>query len=103
MPRQRYEVESLGPVIVEIEKREKSLRAIRPSVAKTDRKDLDLRLRALEERAIERGNVRCTLTSTETARRFYQANGYVEDGDLAGKFGTRASYAMSKPLVAVQH
>ena len=59
-------------------------------------------LRALEERAIERGNVRCTLTSTETARRFYQANGYVEDGLLAGKFGTRASYAMSKPLVAVQ-
>jgi GNAT superfamily N-acetyltransferase len=58
-------------------------------------------LRALEARATERGNVRCTLTSTETARRFYQANGYVEDGLLAGKFGTRASYAMSKPLVAV--
>ena len=49
MPRQRYEVESLGPVIVEIEKREKSLRAIRSSVAKADRKDLDLRLHALEE------------------------------------------------------
>ena len=49
MPRQRYEVESLGPVIVEIEKREKSLRAIRPSVANADRKDLDLRLQALEQ------------------------------------------------------
>ena len=55
-------------------------------------------LRALEARAIERGNARCTLTSTETARRFYLANGYVEDGHLAGKFGTRASYPMSKAL-----
>jgi hypothetical protein len=49
MPQQRYEVESLGPIIVEIEKREKSLRAIRSSVAKADRKNLDLRLQALEE------------------------------------------------------
>jgi hypothetical protein len=49
MPQQRYEVESLGPVIVEIEKREKSLRAIRSSVAKADRKNLDLRLQALEQ------------------------------------------------------
>jgi GNAT superfamily N-acetyltransferase len=57
-------------------------------------------LQALEARAIERGNVRCTLTSTETARRFYRANGYVEDGHLAGKFGTRASYPMSKSLIA---
>ena len=55
-------------------------------------------LRALERRAIERGNLRCTLTSTETARRFYLANGYVEEGHLPGKFGTRASYPMSKPL-----
>src|SRR5205807_9927506 len=52
-------------------------------------------LRALETRAIERGNLRCTLTSTATARRFYLANGYVEDGHLAGKFGTRASYPSS--------
>src|ERR1700726_1528717 len=37
-------------------------------------------LRELEARAAERGNVRCTLTSTETARRFYAASGYVEDG-----------------------
>ena len=49
MPRHRYEVESLGPVIFEIEKRQKSLRAIRASVAKADRKDLDLRLQALEQ------------------------------------------------------
>jgi GNAT superfamily N-acetyltransferase len=53
---------------------------------------------ALEARAIQRGNVRCTLTSTETARRFYLANGYVEDGTVAGKFGTCASYPMSKPF-----
>jgi GNAT superfamily N-acetyltransferase len=59
-------------------------------------------LGALEARAIERGNVRCRLTSTETARRFYLANGYVEDGLLAGKFGTCASYPMSKPLIAVK-
>jgi GNAT superfamily N-acetyltransferase len=56
-------------------------------------------LRALEARAVERGNDRCTLTSTETARRFYLASGYAEDGSSAGKFGTPASYAMSKPLV----
>ena len=55
-------------------------------------------LGALEARAIERGNLRCTLTSTETARRFYNANGYIEDGPVAGKFGTCASYPMSKLL-----
>jgi hypothetical protein len=49
MRQQRYEVESLGPVINAIEKREKKLRAIRSSVSKNDRKHLDLRLRALEE------------------------------------------------------
>jgi len=59
-------------------------------------------LGALEARAIERGNVRCTLTSTATARGFYQANGYVEDGRVAGKFGTYASYPMSKPLAGVK-
>ena len=56
-------------------------------------------LGALEARAEERGNSQCRLTSTETARRFYRANGYVESGRLDGKFGTPASYAMSKPLV----
>jgi GNAT superfamily N-acetyltransferase len=40
---------------------------------------------ALEDRAMKRGNARCTLTSTETARSFYQTNGYVEDGPPAGK------------------
>jgi GNAT superfamily N-acetyltransferase len=59
-------------------------------------------LGALEARAIQRGNVRCALTSTETARRFYRANGYIEDAPVAGKFGTCASYPMSKPLAAVK-
>jgi GNAT superfamily N-acetyltransferase len=54
-------------------------------------------LGALENRATERGNVCCTLTSTETARRFYRANGYVEYGPPAAKFST-SSYPMSKVL-----
>ena len=49
MRQQRYEVESLGPVIQEIEKRQKKLKSIRPLVAKNDQKNLDLRLQALEE------------------------------------------------------
>jgi GNAT superfamily N-acetyltransferase len=53
---------------------------------------------ALEERAAERGSTNCTLTSTETARRFYHANGYAELGLPAGHFGTNSGYPMSKPL-----
>jgi len=56
-------------------------------------------LGALEARAVERGNKRCTLTSTETARRFYRGNGYVEDGPPVGNFGTSSGYPMFK-LVA---
>jgi GNAT superfamily N-acetyltransferase len=55
-------------------------------------------LGALEARAAERGNTRCTLTSTETARRFYLANGYVESGPPVGNFGTNSGYPMSKVL-----
>ena len=55
-------------------------------------------LGALEARAAERGNIRCTLTSTETARRFYQANGYVQDGLPVGDFGTSSGCPMSKLL-----
>ena len=58
-------------------------------------------LRALEARAVERGNTRCTLTSTETARRFYRANGYVEDGLPVGNFGTSSGYPMTKLLAHV--
>jgi GNAT superfamily N-acetyltransferase len=57
-------------------------------------------LGALEARAVERGNTRCALASTETARRFYRANGYVEDGLPVGKFGTSSGYPMSKLLTS---
>jgi hypothetical protein len=46
----------------------------------------------------ERGNKRCILHSTLTARRFYRAAGYTEDGPPDGKFGARGGYPMSKPL-----
>jgi GNAT superfamily N-acetyltransferase len=55
-------------------------------------------LGALEARAVERGNACCTLASTATARRFYQAAGYIELGPGAGKFGTESGYPMSKLL-----
>ena len=55
-------------------------------------------LRALEARALERGNSLCRLTSTTTARRFYHAAGYTEDGLPQGTFGTVGSYPLSKTL-----
>jgi GNAT superfamily N-acetyltransferase len=55
-------------------------------------------LRALEARAAARGNRRCDLTSTETARRFYLSNGYVETGLPVGGFGTSSGYPMTKIL-----
>jgi GNAT superfamily N-acetyltransferase len=57
-------------------------------------------LSALEARAVERGNSRCTLTSTETAHRFYQSAGYRDDDAPAGKFGTSSGYRMSKQIIA---
>ena len=48
MRQPRYEAESLGPIIREIEEREKNLKALRSRVAKGERKRLDLRLQALE-------------------------------------------------------
>ncbi len=55
-------------------------------------------LAALESRAAERGATRCTLISTETARRFYRARGYEEVGPPVRKFGMDSGYPMSKPL-----
>jgi GNAT superfamily N-acetyltransferase len=55
-------------------------------------------LRALEARASERGNPHCTLVSTATARRFYQANGYAEAGLAQGHFGTNSGIPMRKAL-----
>jgi GNAT superfamily N-acetyltransferase len=59
-------------------------------------------LMALETRAQERGNRRCTLLSTETAHRFYRSGGYVDDGPPQGKFGTTSSYPMWKELADPQ-
>lgn len=59
-------------------------------------------LGAPESRAAERGNARCTLHSTLTARRFYRAAGYGEDGPPDGKFGARGGLPMSKQLVPPQ-
>jgi len=57
-------------------------------------------LHALESRAEERGNTQCTLSSTETARRFYLAAGYAEQGrPPAGELGLQPDYPMSKQLV----
>ena len=56
-------------------------------------------MHALEARARERGNARCTLTSTETARRFYLSGGYAEEGEVPLRFpGDCPGYRMSKPL-----
>jgi GNAT superfamily N-acetyltransferase len=55
-------------------------------------------LRALEMRAADRGNRQCNLTSTETARRFYLSNGYVETGPPTSGFGTSSGYPMTKAL-----
>ena len=57
-------------------------------------------LAALEARATERGNTRCTLTSTETAHRFYRSRGYVDEGAPRGNFGTSTGYPMSKQITA---
>lgn len=54
-------------------------------------------LGALEARALEHGNTQCTLSSTGTARQFYQANGYVKNGEPDWQFGI-SGYPMSKVL-----
>jgi GNAT superfamily N-acetyltransferase len=55
-------------------------------------------LKALEARAVERGNTACRLHSTETAHRFYLANGYVDVGEPIRKFGMNSGYPMSKRI-----
>lgn len=55
-------------------------------------------LNALEIRAAGRGATRCTLISTETARRFYLARGYREVGLPVRKFGMDSGYPMAKAL-----
>jgi GNAT superfamily N-acetyltransferase len=55
-------------------------------------------LAALGIRAAQRGAARCTLVSTETARRFYRAAGSAQDGPPQGKLGTAGGYPMSKSI-----
>ncbi|HTQ83395.1 MAG TPA: GNAT family N-acetyltransferase [Pseudolabrys sp.] len=55
-------------------------------------------LRRLEARALERGNTRCTLVSTDTALRFYLAAGYSLTGTPLGKFGMQSSHPMVRHL-----
>lgn len=54
-------------------------------------------LAALEGRARRQGNSRCTLTSTETAHRFYRDNGYIDDKSSGSKL-TASGHPMSKTL-----
>jgi GNAT superfamily N-acetyltransferase len=55
-------------------------------------------LKALEARARECGASLSMLESTETARRFYRSNGYLETGATTGKFGARSGSRMTKSL-----
>ena len=55
-------------------------------------------LAGLETRAAERGNTECRLHSTETAHRFYLANGYADDGEPIRKHGMNSGYPMWKRL-----
>ncbi len=55
-------------------------------------------MQALEARAHTRGASAFTLTSTETARRFYFSIGYVENGPPQRSFGASSAYPMKKPL-----
>jgi GNAT superfamily N-acetyltransferase len=57
-------------------------------------------LAALEARAAERGAATCRLESTETAYRFYRANGYADDGAPTGKFGMASGFRMAKSLAS---
>ena len=57
-------------------------------------------LAELEATARGFGNDSSTLTSTETARRFYLAAGYEQVGMPEGKFGTTGAYPMLKRLIA---
>ena len=55
-------------------------------------------LNQLEAKALELGNGKCALTSTETARRFYLSAGYKQEGPPAAGRGTGSSYRMAKLL-----
>jgi GNAT superfamily N-acetyltransferase len=54
---------------------------------------------ALEGRAREQGNARCTLTSTKTAYRFYRDRGYTDDESVRTQINT-SGHPMSKLLAS---
>ena len=61
-----------------------------------------LMLRALGEQAARWGRKRVYVTSSVTARRFYERNGYVQSGEPKSVYGLRSVYPMSKPLTVAR-
>jgi len=57
-----------------------------------------LMLRALEDRGREWGLAGVFLTSSVTAKRFYERNGYTQSSEPKSLYGLRAVYPMSKRL-----
>ena len=57
-----------------------------------------LMLAALEERASLWGLSTVVLTSSLTARRFYESRGYASSGEPVQVFGSQRAYPMRKPL-----
>jgi predicted GNAT family acetyltransferase len=55
-------------------------------------------LNHLEAKSLELGNNTCTLTSTETARRFYLSAGYKQQSSSKNLLTTSSSYLMIKQL-----
>ena len=58
-------------------------------------------LNRLEAKTLELGNNTCTLTSTETARRFYLSAGYKQQSSSKNLLATSSSYLMIKQLSPV--
>ena len=57
-----------------------------------------LMLRALEEQAARWGLNDVFLTSSVTAKRFYERNGYVQSGEPKSVYGLRCVHPMSKSI-----
>jgi GNAT superfamily N-acetyltransferase len=57
-----------------------------------------LMLRALEEQAARWGLKGLLLTSTVTAKQFYERNGYVQTGKPESVYGLERAYPMSKGI-----
>jgi histone acetyltransferase (RNA polymerase elongator complex component) len=57
-----------------------------------------LMLRALEEQAARWGLKGVFLTSSVTAKQFYERNGYLQSGEPKSVYGLRSVYPMSKSI-----